>query len=252
MQDDKILISKVLDKYKFSKSKGIVTNTEFFNETENALLIKELQKNNIKNYVFDGGFKEAQRKILIFYPNSIEDIERAEILKAIKIELPKENFGKFEHKNYLGTLMSFGLDRSRIGEIIVYNNLAYIVVLNENAEYLKSSLELEKRFKKAKISIIDIDEIIPKENQFEEITILLNSLRLDNVVSELANTSRKISQELIEDEKVLVNYIEETKSTKLIKAKDIITIRGKGKFIIEELLGKNKKEKEIVLVKKYK
>ena len=54
---------------------------------------------------------------------------------------------------------------------------------------------------------------------------------------------RKIAQEYLEQEKVYINYSEETKSTKTIKEKDILVIRGKGKYIIESFLGKNKKRK---------
>lgn len=67
----------------------------------------------------------------------------------------------------------------------------------------------------------------------------------------LIKTSRKIAQEFLEDEKVSINYTVETKATKGIKEKDILIIRGKGKFIVDEFLGKNKKGKKIIRIKKY-
>ena len=137
--------------------------------------------------------------------------------------------------------MSFGLSRERIGDIIVYNNRAYIIVLKENAEYIKTSFEQERKFKKAKIEIVNLSKIEPKSIEYDNINISVNSLRLDNIISELLKTSRKIAQEYLEQEKVYINYSEETKSTKTIKEKDILVIRGKGKYIIEGFLGKNKK-----------
>jgi len=50
---------------------------------------------------------------------------------------------------------------------------------------------------------------------------------------------------------VLVNYEQEKKNTKIIKIKDIVTIRGKGKFIIEDIVGNTKKGNYIVIIKKY-
>ena len=90
---------------------------------------------------------------------------------------------------------------------------------------------------------IKIDElkkitIIPKYK-----TIQVSSMRLDNIVSELENTSRNKSSQIIESQRVFVNYICETKVTKQIKEKDIITIRGKGRFIIDEIVGNTKKGK---------
>lgn len=252
--NDKLLISKILDKIKFSKNR--ITNSEFLNEYQITIIEKELRKMCVKNYFFEGGYENAESKILVAYPDSFgEQIAKerlSSILKAIKIELPNEIHGKLGHRDYLGTVMSFGIVRERIGDIIVHEDSAYIIVLNENADYLKSSLEYEKRFKKAKISIVDINEIKTKPIEYEEITISVNSVRLDSVISEIIKTSRRIAQEFLEEEKVSINYTVETKATKTIKEKDILIIRGKGKFVIDEFLGKNKKGKEIIKISKYK
>lgn len=195
-------------------------------------------------------------KVFISYPDKFtEEMMKDEVLniiKAIYIKLPNELYGKFEHRNYLGAVMSLGLTRERIGDIIVYDDCAYIIVLEENADYIKKNLEVEKMFRKAQISIVDINNIKVKPQEFEEITISVNSNRIDNIVSEMLNVSRKVAQELLEDEKVYLNYTIESKFTKTIKENDIFAIRGKGKFIVSEFIGKNKRGKDIILIKKYK
>ena len=247
MENNQLLIAKIEDKIRTSKTQNKITNTEFLNESQIAFSKKELVKQKENRYFFFGGYEEATRKILIIYP---EKIEKEEVIKninnivtGIKVQVPNEIYGKLEHKNYLGTIMSFGLTRERIGDIIVYENKAYIIVLKENAEYIKNELKQEKRFKKAEIEIIDINKIEPKPIEFEGFSISVNSLRLDNIISEILKTSRKIAQEQIEQERVFINYEIATKNTKILKEKDILTIRGKGKYIIEKLLGKNKKRK---------
>ena len=252
--NDKLLLSKIIDKIKFSKNR--ITNSEFLNEYQINMVEKELRKRGITNYFFEGGYENAESKILFAYPESLgENIARENvenILKAIKIELPNEIRGKLQHRDYLGTVMSFGVVRERMGDIIVHEDSAYIIVLEENANYLKTSFEYEKRFKKTKISIIDVHEIKTKPIEFEEIIISVNSVRLDSIISEIIKTSRRIAQEFLEEEKVSINYAVETKPTKTIKEKDILIIRGKGKFIVDEFIGKNKKGKEIIKIKKYK
>ena len=251
---DKLLLSKILDKIKFSKNR--ITNSEFLNEYQISMVEKELKRIGTTNYFFEGGYENAESKILVAYPENLsvnlarENVKK--ILKAIKIELPNEIHGKLSHRDYLGTVMSFGLVRERIGDIIVHEDSAYIIVLEENANYIKSSLEYEKRFKKTKISIVDIDEIKIKPIEFEEIIISVNSVRLDSIISEIIKTSRKIAQEFLEEERVSINYTVETKVTKAIKEKDILIIRGKGKFIVDEFIGQNKKGKELIKIKKYK
>ena len=85
----------------------------------------------------------------------------------------------------------------------------------------------------------------------EIIKIITSSLRLDNIVSELAKTSRNKASEILLQERVFVNYENETKNTKQVKEKDVISIRGKGKFIIDEIIGNTKKGNFIINVKKY-
>lgn len=253
-QNEKILIPKIMDKIRFSKSR--IINTEFLNEYQISVINKELKRNKERSYFFEGGYPDAESKVLIAYPETEDEalIKQSiySIIKAIKVELPNQVHGKFEHRDYLGTLMSFGLERDRIGDIIVYKDCAYIIVLNENAEYIKNSLSLEKRFKKANISIINIDEIKPKEIEFENIKISVNSTRLDSIISEILRTSRRLAQELIDSEKVSINYSVETKYTRALKEKDILIIRGSGKYIVNQFVGKNKREKEVIEIKKYK
>ncbi len=245
--DNKLLIAKTEDKINICKTKKKITVTEFLNEYQIAILEKELKKNKEKNYIFYGGYDNATRKVLLFYPDKIvkEDVLKNinSILNVIKITLPNEIKGNLKHKDYLGTIMSFGLIREKIGDIICFEDKAYIIVFKENAQYLKNEFKQERRFKKAKIEIIDLEKIEEKEPEFEDIKISLNSLRLDNVISEIIKTSRKIAQEYLEEEKVFINYELETKSTKQIKENDLLVIRGKGKYIINSFLGENKKRK---------
>ena len=207
------------------------------------------------NYFFFGGYDEAERKSLIVYPEKFsEEIAKDNlklIFKALKIRLPNELVGKYNHSSYLGSLMKLGLERERFGDIICFEDEAYVILLSENAEYVKENLSHLTKFKKAILEIIEIDEIKIKPKEFEEFKIVISSNRLDNFVSEIVKCSRNKAEEYIISERVFINSVCEIKNSKKLKEKDIITIRGKGKFIIEEFIGKNKKEREIYLIKKY-
>ena len=244
-EEDKLLIAKIADKIEISKTKNKITNSYFLNEFQVSMLEKQLTTMKEKQYFFFGGYDKCARKILVSYPDKLEkDIVMKnidDIINCIKIEIPNEIKGELKHKDYLGTLMSFGLARERIGDIIVYDNRAYIIVMKENAEYIKNSLKQERKFKKAKIQIVDLFKIETKPIEYDSINILVSSLRLDNVISEILKTSRKVATEYLEDEKVTINYSIETKSHKSIKEKDLLVIRGHGKYIVERFLGKNKK-----------
>lgn len=253
--EDKLLLAKIMDKVKISKTKNKILNTEFLTTYQKEIVEKELNKCKVKNYMFFGGYDEAEGKVLIIYPEKLDlnlmQNNLRNIVKGIKIKLPKELAGKYTHRDYLGTVMQIGLNRDRIGDIIVYESEAYIFVLEENTSYIASSLESARKFSKSIIEIIDYNEIPIKETEFEEMEISVSSIRLDNVVSSIAKMSRKKAEELLVDEKIFVNAKVETKSTKSLKEGDILVIRGKGKFIINKISENNRKGKVILEVKKY-
>ena len=74
---------------------------------------------------------------------------------------------------------------------------------------------------------------------------------MDNIIAELARCSRNKAIDIINMERVFVNFQVETKKTKQIKSGDIITIRGKGRFIIKELVGQTKSGRSILKIEKF-
>lgn len=253
--EDKLLIAKLQDKIKLCKNRNKIVNTEFLNLHQKKLLQNKLNEMKIKNYIFHGGFEEAENKVLIIYPEKLnEEIVIDAIndtINVIKIVLPNEQIGKYEHRDYLSSVMKLGLGRERIGDIIVYENEAYIIVLKENAEYIKNSLQEFTRFKKSQIEIIDVNEIKSKMPELKPIEIHVSSNRLDSIVSEIARTSRSKAEELIKNERVSINCKYEYKSSKQVNIGDIIIVRGSGKYILNEIKENTKSKRLIIKLMKY-
>lgn len=250
----KLLEAKIKDKYKFANSKNKITNTDFLNMAEKNIAEKFLRENRIENYVFFGGNgKESDRNILVFYPDklSTEMVEKNydKIVSAIRITLPKDL--QYEHRIYLSGIMKLGIKREKIGDILVSENGADIIVLNEVADFLKNNLSQLTRFRKANFDVININDVKQKEKEFENFSIVVSSMRLDNFVSELARCSRSKGLEIINEQRVFVNYNIETKFSKKINVGDVINIRGKGKFVVEEIDHLTKSKKYVIIIKKF-
>lgn len=254
-QDDKICLSQVLDNIEFSKSREKLEFTDFLDMYQISLVENFLRKINFKNYKFFGGYEESERKILIIYPDKYNDkmIEKnySKMLKIIRIELPEEEQGKYSHRNYLGGIVKLGLRREKVGDILVSNEGADIIVVDDFKEILKNELPQLTRFENSKISIEEISNIRKKEIKIEEVSIIVPSLRLDNIVSDLARTSRSKAAEIINQERVFVNGQNETKLSKQVKLGDIITIRGKGRFVIKEFTGTTRSGRTVIKIEKY-
>lgn len=123
--------------------------------------------------------------------------------------------------------------------------------MEDFSEILKNELPSLTRFENSKISIQEITDIRKKEIKIEEISIIVPSLRLDNIVSDLAKTSRSKAAQIINQERVFVNGQNETKLSKQLKLNDVITIRGKGRFIIKEFTGTTRSGRTVIKIEKY-
>lgn len=253
--EDKLLIAKLQDKIKQCKIRNKIVSTEFLNLHQKKLIQNKLNELKIKNYIFHGGFEEAENQALIIYPEKLtEEIVLNvinDIINAIKITLPNEQVGKYEHRDYLSAVMRLGLERERIGDIIVYENEAYIISLKENSQYIADSLKGFTRFKKSRIEIIDINEIKAKTPEMMQIEIHVSSNRLDSIVSEIARTSRSKAEELIKNERVSINCKYEYKSSKTVNVGDVIIVRGSGKYILENIKENPKTKRLTIILKKY-
>lgn len=138
-----------------------------------------------------------------------------------------------------------------VGDILVDENGADIIVVSDFATILKEELKNLTRFESSKIEIVEIENLRKPNIQKEEIKIIVASLRLDNIVSDLARTSRSKAVEIIKQERVFINGQNETKVSKQVKINDVITIRGKGRFIIKEITGTTRSGRPVITVEKY-
>ena len=136
------LIANVKDKINLSKKRNKILNTCFYTTLEKALIEKELRTDRAENYFFFGGYEDAERECLIVYPEKFsDDIVRENlnnVIKVLRIKLPNELCGEYNHSTYLGSLMKLGLERERFGDIICFDEESYIILLSENAEYVKA------------------------------------------------------------------------------------------------------------------
>jgi len=114
----------------------------------------------------------------------------------------------------------------------------YEIMMNGNVKIGTYAPDFEAETTMGKIELKNLR----KPNiEKEQITITVSSMRLDNMVAELAKCSRSKANEMILQERIFLNFEPITKATKEVKIKDKITIRGKGRFEIKEMIGRTRK-----------
>ena len=254
-QEERILAAKILDKYEFTKIKNKIQYTDFLNLNEQETAMKLLKKINYKNYYFLGGKEKSERKLLVIYPEKLtEEMSRKsdeKTLSVIQIKLPNELQGEYDHRTYLGSIIKIGVEREKVGDILVDRSGADIIIKKEMEEYISQNLSYLTRFKSADIQLKSIKELKEIEVIKQEISSVVISLRLDNIVSVLARTSRSKAIEILKQERVFLNHQVETKASKQVNIGDIITIRGKGRFEFKEISGNTRSGRYVIKIDKY-
>ena len=191
-----------------------------------------------------GGLPECERKIAFFLPffMSGNDLAIEDVVRPVQI---KSFFGEPGHRDYLGAILALGIERNRIGDILVSGNTAVVfcmvsvvpLLLQELSKVGHCGVKIEQ------LSFSDI-RLPEKKTRVREFTV--KSLRLDAVTGDMFGVSRTAAAELIRLGMVSLNYSVCEKPDTPVKENDVISVRGKGKGTITEVGGRSKKDRLFV------
>lgn len=239
-KQDKMLLNRIYDKYIESVEADKVTSTIFLNKFE-LQIVKENLLNKIDGYII---FKDEFERCTILF--NLENL--IEICKYVSCLLIS-NLGSdgISHRDVLGSLMSLGIKREMIGDIYISNDKIYVYIKKEVEQYILENLSLIKR-NRIRIEQFDVNVKVNNDAIGKEVNILVPSLRLDNILSEVLRLSRSKTEEILDSHIVYINYKDCDKKDKKVCIGDVITIRGKGRITIVSDEGINKKGKNILKV----
>ena len=196
-----------------------------------------------KSLVF-GGYSEADRCIIGFFPDFMESDTSLFPLSVIKV-----TGANATHRDYLGSLLGLGIAREMIGDILIEGHDAFIFLYDTVKDYVLFNL---KKVAKYNVTVKEEENILSlPQKKFEEVSGTVSSVRLDSVVSLFTKKSRGDSQSLINAERVFVNYSPCTSTSLKLKEGDIISVRGFGKMRLCSIGGETKKGRIRITIDKY-
>jgi len=245
-RDEEMLSSRIEDIFSICDRKSISKFVGFLDLRQQKIAELTACAINPSGYMLYGGLKNAERKMFGVFPDYVYDRQMEFPIAYLEITHPRE----LSHRDFLGSLMSLGIKRELIGDILVGQNKSYIVVQKSFCEHIIDSL--------TKIGNVGVvikecskDSVVLLENRFEECRAIVSSLRIDCVVAALCNKSRAESAKLVEGERVNVNHEIITSCSKNIDMDDIVSVRSFGKFKIGKCISTTKKGRLVLSYKKY-
>lgn len=242
---DQSLIAHLSDLKHRAASRNILTHSEFLTPSEAALLKREFCDD--ATMFFFGGFDGAERVMIFFLPDYLTSEAARESITPVRCTAP---FSSLTHRDYLGSILSLGIKRSCIGDILVFDKEAVILLDSKIAGYVTENLV---RIGRGGVSckIIELSEVTPPLQKYREITATVASLRADAVFSAAFGISREKTAALIKEESCTVNWISINSPSAAIHEGDILSVRGFGRAKLFAVGGTSKKSRTFITIHQY-
>ena len=271
-------VSRAMDK--FRESEYAVAVTDFMTPAEIAEVYSNLISRSgggIARCFFWGGCRGAERCTAVFLPEWYLPEEEAprhalpldiarrdafaahlsghpEIMEEIPIRAIRirgSGFRELTHRDFMGGILSLGIERSTVGDIaVISESEALVFALEKIAPYIVSELrKIGRDGVRAELCDIAPDYEIPR--RYEAADIAVSSARLDGIVRALTGKSREAAADMIRAGLVELRYLPTDNISAEVKEGDILSIRGFGKYVIGAQDGQTRSGRLKIHCKKY-
>ena len=242
-------INRFIDLSRQAYEHGIYTFTDFLTLAELSDLYDCARQIYTRFEVF-GGYEGAERLICRF--GSADDLgyEVDYPISCIKISPLQKKFAeKLSHRDYLGSLMNLGIERPKLGDIIIKDDDAYVFADETLAPMICDEVTRIRHTSVMSTIITDAGEI-PKPT-LSEVAVQTKSERIDAIVAKAYNLSRSQSADLFLQKKIYIDGRLMENESHTLKAGSTVSVRGFGKFIYDGVTGTSKKGSLYVTIRKY-
>ena len=226
-----------------SYAQGQYTFTSFLGLSEVSVFHSIEKELRFASPLVFGGYDEAERSIVRFGDPGQLGYEESFPIDVLEIAPLAEKFSdELTHRDFLGALMSLGIERSLLGDIVLDGNKAYLFCLKHISEYITDNI-VSVKHTSVSIRKVDINETNLKKKEMTEKLLQTPSLRCDAVISKVYNLSRSDSAEYFRQGKVFINGCVTESTSHILKESDSVTVRGLGRFVFSKSQGLSRKGK---------
>lgn len=242
MNEEELCKKRLLDLSGQADRRGIALFSDFLNLNEQNIYhqIRQLFATRTESF---GGVSYAERQMIAFIPDALSlwgDTEIAFPITALRAVPASPRFAEaLGHRDILGALMNLGIDRGRIGDIIVGDGEYFILCERGIAEFVTDQLR-QIRHTAVRLEACAADEIRSVQT-ITECDGIITSVRLDAVIACICHLSRSQAAALITKEKVFVGGKLMHNPSAACHPQDIISVRGYGRFVFLKEYGETKK-----------
>ena len=245
MKEEDLLKKRLLELAQKAYSQNVYTHTHFLSEYEQSIYQDMNRELAYAHPALIGGHEHFTRAVVMFGSEDLFGYQGEIPLACARISPVFDKFAEnLSHRDYLGALMNLGIERHLIGDILVDDKCAYVFCMPHIMDLLQEELSQVRHTR------VFVEPVIWEETgyvqKYKRKEGFVASMRLDVLVSQAFSLSRTDSDKLLKAQKVFHNGRLCISAGQKIKLGDIISVRGYGKFLVEELGKTSKKGRQFI------
>lgn len=193
--------------------------------------------------------KKGEYQVYLPYPDSEKNVLYiGEEPRVLLYEIICNS--NLRHQDILGTMYSLNIASDLFGDILVIDNHYYIYILPIVQNYFESNF-LKVKNSKVLLKEIDLDILSNYHRSYEEIELIVSSLRIDTILSSIIHTGRSHVEDYIKRKEVLYNYDFLRDTDIKLKEGDVFSIKKIGKYKFDSIIKSTKQGNMIIKILKY-
>lgn len=220
--------------------------SHFLDPHQRGVYLKQHKPSPFVNVLLWGGHKDAERVVLGIFPDFQEPEAALFPISAIRIT----GTGNAGHRELLGSLLSLGIKREMVGDLLPFEGFAYVFCHEKIAAFVLSSLERVGR-ERVQCEAVPFEGLTLPERKFRLVEGTVASLRLDCVLSLALGESRAKVCEYIAGELVNINWETACSPSRTVCEGDVLSVRRFGRMELAEVGHETKKGRVHISVKRY-
>lgn len=245
--DPSLLETRFRDLVRLCAAGGRVRFSSFLDEREALEARALVQREKNGNVLFWGGYSEAERVMLGVFPDFIRPDAAEFPIDPVTVAFRKCD--RLTHRDFLGALLRTGIERSALGDLLVEEGRCVFFCRREISDFLL--LQISKIGSTGVRILRGADEPLPEARRYQEWDAVIASARLDCAAAAVASASREKASAMIRSGLVQLNHETVVSPSEEVREGDTISVRGKGRFALDQIGPVTKKGRLVLRGRKY-
>lgn len=246
---ERLTAAMVLDKIALAENTEQPQTTDFLDPYQQRTVDRVLHNFKDLKSITWGGYADAERARVLIFP-SVHQAGTGDVPLAFVEADAGARSDALTHRDFLGALLGLGLRREKVGDILVVTeSKAQIVLQPEILEFVLANWS-EVGKQTVRVTVAEASEIAPAPARARDVKATVASLRLDAIASAGFGVSRSKLTPAIRAGQVKLNWQSAKNASAVVKAGDVISLAGRGRIEVAEVMGESKKGRIHVLLKK--